>query len=631
MAKETQSMITEAIAAVQAGDKSRARELLTRLVRVEPTNAEYWIWLSAVVKTRQKKIQCLESALQNDPTNRAAMRGLALLGARKPDRSRVKIKPVRAAAKRAAAPAARTPFYQRIPAPYLIGGIVSVPVIGLLALLASWLYRPIGFNPELPAILASETPVIMEPTITLTPVPADLRVIRTAIPIEIAGTPIAQLVPQTPTPTVFLGATPDTRYEAHGNAIQAIVEGRFEEAITFADQVIAINPEFPVAHFLRAEALRHLNRPWDAIASYDRAVSLDPDYAAAFLGAGRALLLDNPKELPSAFQRALEINPMLPDTYLEIARFYANQLNWEFVEDTLQQAIDHGVNSPLVYIRISEAQYLLGNYPLALIHAIEGSAGDPTNLDGYLALGRAYSALDLFNDAIPPLQTFIAYRPEDHRGWGSLGLAWLEVGDIESAENAFETALTLREYAPAFYGRGRIRFQRGQFVEALNDFFRVLQFGQEFDDLNLMICRTQFQLQDYQETIKKSNYIIGTTEDLQIKAEAYAIQAQVLESTDPPWLTDAILYWQWALEIEQIQPTTRAMAIAHLQNLLGDEFITPTNLPDMVSSPTASVTTEPSSTPEPTSTPLTSTATVTVIPTETVIPTPTALPNGMLP
>lgn len=77
-------MITEAIAAARAGDRARARDLFSRLVRTDSANAEYWVWMSAVVDTDRERIYCLESALKLDPTNRAAMRGLVILGARKP-------------------------------------------------------------------------------------------------------------------------------------------------------------------------------------------------------------------------------------------------------------------------------------------------------------------------------------------------------------------------------------------------------------------------------------------------------------------------------------------------------------------------------------------------------------------
>ena len=76
MVTPSQSMITEAIAAARAGDRARARDLFSRLLRTDSANAEYWVWMSSVVDTDRERIYCLESALKLDPTNRAAMRGL---------------------------------------------------------------------------------------------------------------------------------------------------------------------------------------------------------------------------------------------------------------------------------------------------------------------------------------------------------------------------------------------------------------------------------------------------------------------------------------------------------------------------------------------------------------------------
>ncbi len=75
-------MLTEAIAAIRVGDRHRARDLLSRLLRTDSANAEYWIWMSAVVDTPQERSYCLESALRLDPTNRAATRGMVILGKR---------------------------------------------------------------------------------------------------------------------------------------------------------------------------------------------------------------------------------------------------------------------------------------------------------------------------------------------------------------------------------------------------------------------------------------------------------------------------------------------------------------------------------------------------------------------
>ena len=80
-----EKMFQEAKQAIQDGHKDRARDLITRLLKTDQKNPDYWLYLSAVVESTTEKIFCLESALRIDPENQAALRGLVLLGARSPD------------------------------------------------------------------------------------------------------------------------------------------------------------------------------------------------------------------------------------------------------------------------------------------------------------------------------------------------------------------------------------------------------------------------------------------------------------------------------------------------------------------------------------------------------------------
>src|SRR3990172_5832935 len=84
MDQSNDSMLVQAIAAARSGNRVRARSLLTRLLKADSGVVEYWIWMSSTVDTKREKIYCLESALKLDPTNRAVLRGLTILGARPP-------------------------------------------------------------------------------------------------------------------------------------------------------------------------------------------------------------------------------------------------------------------------------------------------------------------------------------------------------------------------------------------------------------------------------------------------------------------------------------------------------------------------------------------------------------------
>ncbi|MDM0078495.1 tetratricopeptide repeat protein [Variovorax sp. J2P1-59] len=64
-------------------------------------------------------------------------------------------------------------------------------------------------------------------------------------------------------------------------------KGECKEAVRVLAQGIEHRPEEPLLHFNRAVALEDLHRFPEALASYDRALQLDPDLADAHFNAGR--------------------------------------------------------------------------------------------------------------------------------------------------------------------------------------------------------------------------------------------------------------------------------------------------------------------------------------------------------
>src|SRR3989338_1731291 len=78
-------MFKQAVEAAKAGQRNRAKDLLTRLIRADAKNVDYWLWMSAVVDTEKEQIYCLQNALKIDPNSIAARRGMVVLGALKPE------------------------------------------------------------------------------------------------------------------------------------------------------------------------------------------------------------------------------------------------------------------------------------------------------------------------------------------------------------------------------------------------------------------------------------------------------------------------------------------------------------------------------------------------------------------
>jgi uncharacterized protein YvpB len=74
---EQQDAVMQANQAARDGDFERARKLITAVLDVEPDNAEAWLVMARVSRTRQGSIDCLERVLQLVPDHQLAAHMLA--------------------------------------------------------------------------------------------------------------------------------------------------------------------------------------------------------------------------------------------------------------------------------------------------------------------------------------------------------------------------------------------------------------------------------------------------------------------------------------------------------------------------------------------------------------------------
>jgi len=78
---ETTTLLQAGLAAAQAGERVKARELLQRVVEADESNLQAWLWLSDLVNTLEDREVCLANVLTLDPANDSARDRLALVRA----------------------------------------------------------------------------------------------------------------------------------------------------------------------------------------------------------------------------------------------------------------------------------------------------------------------------------------------------------------------------------------------------------------------------------------------------------------------------------------------------------------------------------------------------------------------
>lgn len=81
------SSLQQGINAAKAGRMQEALDFLKDAIIEEPQNADVWVWVAAIIDDLDKQEIFLEKALEIDPHNIPAQRGLAYLQKRKQDRA----------------------------------------------------------------------------------------------------------------------------------------------------------------------------------------------------------------------------------------------------------------------------------------------------------------------------------------------------------------------------------------------------------------------------------------------------------------------------------------------------------------------------------------------------------------
>jgi tetratricopeptide (TPR) repeat protein len=218
---------------------------------------------------------------------------------------------------------------------------------------------------------------------------------------------------------------------------------RFDEALASYDRAIAVRPEFVEALVNRGNTLQQLQRFDAALASFDRAVAVRPDHAEAYYNRANTLhALKRFDEALASFDRALALRP----NYVEAL-------------------INRGVTLHAL-ARFGDA---LASYEAALALWPDGDAA-------FANRGMTLHALQRFDEALASFGRALALRPDNAEALGSRGFTLHELRRFDEALASYDSALALRrDNAELHSNRSVTLFELKRFAEALASGDRALE------------------------------------------------------------------------------------------------------------------------------------------------------------
>ncbi len=476
-------MFNEALSAIQAGERARARDLLTRLLKAGQANPEYWVWMSAVVETAKERTFCLKEASRLDPQNAAAKRGLLLLGAIPPDPDQVF--PARYQKRNwqskvaAEEKAGQGPSVSK--SQWALMGAALFLVVGLVGF-AIWGAQRQNRIRRMPVIIfPTETGAVAGVAITQTATP-------TPVPSG-SPAPLWMLLEATYTPTALYINTPHPASEAYRIGMRAFQRGDWSNAEAYLSQVVTMEPSAADVKYYLSEAYRQEGNYRQAKEQFTQLIADHPNYGPAYLGRARTTIGADPKALKDALadlEIARKQDPKNGEVYLALAELQMLSNQPDAALGSLNQAAALLPGSPLVPLYRADLYMQQKNPKLAYENARQANQLDITLLDAYLLIGKALQAQDDVQGSLDPLNTYTVYRPQDVEGWTLLAKAHLAVKNSKNAHTAIDQALALgNQLAETYVIRGQLLLGESDAKAALSDFQTALKTDSSLFDASL--------------------------------------------------------------------------------------------------------------------------------------------------
>jgi tetratricopeptide (TPR) repeat protein len=480
-------MLQEAIESLRKGDRARARDILTRLLKTDQGNTMCWIWLSTAVESPKERLYCLQTALQLDPQNAAAKRGLIMLGGLPPDESvppfplnrprsweeKLTIPQEPKEQKRAAA-RSRSPVGRLLVILGVCVALLGVAYFGFL-------------SPNAFALQYLNRPHYLHITITFTPTGT---IFPTGLP---EPTPLDMLLNSTYTPTPLYVVTPHgVDSQVNFNAgLHFFKANDYENAIKMFKQVLQDEPQATDAYYYIGEAYRMQKDYQAAHNAYQTAINIDADFAPGYLGRAIVTHILYPSEdVSSDFDNAILLDPHLVAAYIERGSYRRthNDPNGAIADE--QTALGLIPDSALAYMYLALAQIDTGQEQVALDSAIKANQIDLTLVPAYLVLAQAYIANDQIDKATTAIQVYTIYSPEDVDAYLTLATVYNAIGQYQLALDSVNHYLnTNPKSAKGFNQRGLAYLNLDNASMAELDFKSAQAYDSNFYDPTIGLAR----------------------------------------------------------------------------------------------------------------------------------------------
>jgi protein O-mannosyl-transferase len=226
-------------------------------------------------------------------------------------------------------------------------------------------------------------------------------------------------------------------------------ENRFEEALADFNKATELKPDYAQAWYNRGNLYAKVGKPDEAVNDFSKAIELKPDFIEAHLNRGMVLMNEGKMDvaLPD-FDKAIELKP---------------------------DALAH-YNRGILWMNKNNMDKAIADFTIAI-------SLNPEYFDAYINRGIILTSVKRYNEALKDYNNTIRLSPDNPLAYYNRGMLLMYMNNMNEALNDFTRAIELKpDYYKAYNKRGLIFLKENKSDQALADFNKSVEIMPDFTE-----------------------------------------------------------------------------------------------------------------------------------------------------
>jgi len=341
--------------------------------------------------------------------------------------------------------------------------------------------------------------------------------------------------------------SPDIPQEQINSIITLFSNGQTQEALDSVKTLIKDYTNEPVLHNISGACYADLEQLDTAVKSYEKALTIKPDYAEAHNNLGNTLKkLGQLDAAIKSYEKALTINPDFAEAHNNLGIALKGLDQHDDAVKCFEKAIAIKPDYAEAFNNLCITLEELGQLDTSVKSYKQVLTINPDFAEAHNNLGIALKGLDQHDDAVKCFEKALVIKPNYVDAHSNLGISLQELGQLDAAVKCFEKAIAIKpDYAEAHNNLGNTLTDLGQHDAAVKSYEKALAIKPDYAEAHNNLGITLKELDQLDAAAKSYEKAIAIKPD---HVEAHNNLGNVLK--DLGQLDAAVKSYEKALAIK---------------------------------------------------------------------------------